>query len=109
VIIAVASDHAGYQLKDQLRDWLREAGHEVLDLGTNSRDTVDYPRFGSLLAETVAAGKAEHGIAVCGSGIGISIAVNRHPPAAARWSTSRSPLPLPVSTTMPISLPSVPG
>jgi ribose 5-phosphate isomerase B len=57
VIIAVASDHAGYQLKDQLRDWLREAGHEVLDLGTNSRDTVDYPRFGSLLAETVAAAR----------------------------------------------------
>jgi ribose 5-phosphate isomerase B len=90
VIIAVASDHAGYQLKDQLRDWLREAGHEVLDLGTNSRDTVDYPRFGSLLAETVAAGKAEHGIAVCGSGIGISIAVNRHP--ACRCALVNEPL-----------------
>ena len=77
--IALASDHAGYALKDQLRDWLREAGHEVLDLGTNGPESVDYPRFGSLLAETIAAGKAARGIAVCGSGIGISIAVNREP------------------------------
>lgn len=77
--IALASDHAGYALKDQLRDWLREAGHEVLDLGTDGPESVDYPRFGSLLAGTIAARKASKGIAVCGSGIGISIAVNRNP------------------------------
>jgi ribose 5-phosphate isomerase B len=79
MIIALAADHAGFALKDALGDWLRDAGHEVLDLGTNGPDRVDYPRFGSLLAETVAAGRAERGIAVCGSGIGISIAVNRNP------------------------------
>jgi ribose 5-phosphate isomerase B len=77
--IALAADHAGYALKDELASWLREAGHEVADLGTNGPDSVDYPRFGTLLAEAIATGKAERGIAVCGSGIGISIAVNRHP------------------------------
>lgn len=77
--IALAADHAGFALKDELADWLRDAGHEVIDLGTNSPDSVDYPRFGVLLAETIARGEASRGIAVCGSGIGISIAVNRNP------------------------------
>ena len=77
--IALAADHAGYELKDALAAWLREAGHEVMDLGTNSAESVDYPRFGAMLAAEVAAGRAERGIAVCGSGIGISIAVNREP------------------------------
>jgi ribose 5-phosphate isomerase B len=90
VIIALASDHAGVGLKDQLRDWLREAGNEVLDLGTNGIESVDYPRFGKLLGETIAAGKATRGIAVCGSGIGISIAVNRNP--ACRCALVNEPL-----------------
>ena len=77
--IALAADHAGYSLKDELARWLGEQGHEVLDLGTNSSDSVDYPEFGSKLAGAVASGDAERGIAVCGSGIGISIAVNREP------------------------------
>ena len=77
--IALASDHAGFALKDELAAWLRESGHEVLDLGTNSADSVDYPQFGSRLAKAVASGEAERGIAVCGSGIGISIAINRDP------------------------------
>jgi ribose 5-phosphate isomerase B len=77
--IALASDHAGFALKDDLAAWLREAGHEIMDLGTNTADSVDYPRFGSLLADTIAHGEAERGIVVCGSGIGISIAVNRNP------------------------------
>jgi ribose 5-phosphate isomerase B len=75
--IALAADHAGYQLKDELVRWLREQGHEVSDLGTNGPESVDYPEYGARLAGTVAAGEAERGIAVCGSGIGISIAVNR--------------------------------
>jgi ribose 5-phosphate isomerase B len=90
MIIALAADHAGFALKDALGDWLREAGHDVLDLGTKGPDRVDYPRFGSLLAETVAAGRAERGIAVCGSGIGISIAVNRNP--ACRCALVNEPL-----------------
>ena len=77
--IALAADHAGYQLKDVLGAWLKKAGHEVSDLGTNGPDSVDYPHFGVRLAEAVAAGEAERGIVVCGSGIGISIAVNRNP------------------------------
>ena len=77
--IALAADHAGYALKDELALWLGDSGHEVTDLGTNSPDSVDYPDFGSRLAEAVASGKAERGIAVCGSGIGISIAINRNP------------------------------
>ena len=77
--IALAADHAGYGLKDELVRWLRESGHEVTDLGTNGPESVDYPAFGTRLAEGVATGEADRGIVVCGSGIGISIAVNRNP------------------------------
>lgn len=76
--IALAADHAGYLLKDELARWLSELGHEVKDLGTNGPESVDYPVFGARLAHAVASGEAERGIAVCGSGIGISIAVNRN-------------------------------
>jgi ribose 5-phosphate isomerase B len=76
--IALAADHAGYLLKDELAQWLREQGHEVTDLGTNGPESVDYPEYGAKLAKEVALGKADRGIAVCGSGIGISIAVNRN-------------------------------
>lgn len=77
--IALAADHAGYSLKDEIAAWLRDQGHEVTDLGTNSGDSVDYPQFGARLAHAIATGSAERGIAVCGSGIGISIAINRDP------------------------------
>src|SRR3954447_2922555 len=77
--IALAADHAGYRLKDELAVWLSELGHSVEDLGTNGPESVDYPEFGRKLARAVATGAAERGIAVCGSGIGISIAVNRDP------------------------------
>jgi ribose 5-phosphate isomerase B len=77
--IALAADHAGYLLKDELAQWLREAGHDVTDLGTNGPESVDYPEFGAKLANAVATGQAERGIVVCGSGIGVSIAVNRNP------------------------------
>ena len=77
--IALSADHAGYELKDELAAWLTETGHEVIDLGTNSADSVDYPDYGARLARVVADGEADRGIAVCGSGVGISIAVNRNP------------------------------
>ena len=77
--IALAADHAGYVLKDELAAWLRELGYDVTDLGTNGGESVDYPQFGARLAREVATGAAEFGVAVCGSGIGISIAVNRDP------------------------------
>jgi len=75
--IALAADHAGFVLKDELVTWLREHGHEVTDLGTNGSESVDYPEFGAKLARAVGSGEAERGIAICGSGVGISIAVNR--------------------------------
>ena len=77
--IAIASDHAAVELKAALAAWLAEEGHEVADLGPASDARVDYPDYGYKLAAHVAAGLAERGIALCGSGIGISIAVNRHP------------------------------
>ena len=77
--IAVASDHAGFDLKEILKRDLQEAGLEVLDLGTNSTQSVDYPDFGMAMADAVASGKAARGVLVCGTGIGISMAANRNP------------------------------
>lgn len=77
--IAIASDHAAVSLKTVLAEWLRGEGHEVLDLGTDGTASVDYPDFGHAVAEALADGRAERGVALCGSGIGISIAANRHP------------------------------
>lgn len=77
--IALSADHAGVDLKDLIADWLRDQGHEVLDLGTNTHESVDYPQYGGLLAEALADGRAERGITVCGSGIGVAIAANRNP------------------------------
>ena len=77
--IAIASDHAAIELKAELREWMVEQGHEVADLGPDTADSVDYPDYGYKLASVVADGTAERGVALCGSGIGISIAVNRNP------------------------------
>jgi ribose 5-phosphate isomerase B len=77
--IAVASDHAGFDLKEILKGDLQQAGYAVLDLGTNSTASVDYPDFGAAMGEAIASGQAERGVIVCGSGIGISIAANRNP------------------------------
>jgi ribose 5-phosphate isomerase B len=77
--IVFTADHAGVDLKDFLAEWLRQEGHDVLDLGTNSHESVDYPRYGAMLAEALSDGRAERGITVCGSGIGVAIAANRNP------------------------------
>jgi ribose 5-phosphate isomerase B len=81
--IAIASDHAAFELKAALAEHLRSLGHDVLDLGPEGADPVDYPDYGYRLAQAVASGEAGKGVAICGSGIGISIAVNRHPGARA--------------------------
>lgn len=88
--IAIASDHAAYELKALLADWLRAEGHDVDDLGTNGPDSVDYPDFGYALGRAIAEGRADRGVALCGSGIGISISVNRNP--AARCALVSEPL-----------------
>lgn len=77
--IAIASDHAAVALKAELRDYLLALGHQVADLGPETEDRVDYPDYGYSLAAVVADGTADFGVALCGSGIGISIAVNRNP------------------------------
>ena len=75
--IATGSDHAGYQLKGLLAGRLAERGHEVVDLGAHSEDRVDYPDFGAAVGRAVAAGEADLGVCVCGSGIGIAMAANK--------------------------------
>ena len=75
--IAVAGDHGGYDLKEEVKKYLVGRGIEVLDLGTDSGESVDYPYYGKKCAEAIAAGEAERGIAFCGTGIGISIAANK--------------------------------
>ena len=76
--IAIASDHAAFALKQSLAGWLRDQGHVVGDLGPHGPESVDYPDFGYRLGTALTDGSAERGIALCGSGIGISIAANRH-------------------------------
>ncbi|MBX7198538.1 MAG: ribose 5-phosphate isomerase B [Rhodospirillaceae bacterium] len=76
--VAIAADHAGVALKSTLAAELQGQGYKVLDLGTTSAESVDYPDFGHALGRAVGEGQAKAGIAICGSGIGISIAANRH-------------------------------
>ena len=76
--IAIASDHAGLELKGTVKAELEAMGHKVLDLGTDGPESVDYPTFADALAEALRDGRAGRGVLVCGTGIGISIAANRH-------------------------------
>jgi ribose 5-phosphate isomerase B len=75
--IALGADHAGFVLKDQLRDELRQAGHEVTDFGTSSPESTDYPDYAAAVGHAVAAGEFERGILVCGTGVGMAIAANK--------------------------------
>ncbi len=77
--IAIASDHAALDMKAALALHLQAAGHDVKDLGPHDGSSVDYPDYGYKLASAIASGEAERGVVLCGSGIGISIAVNRNP------------------------------
>ncbi|MGQ9371794.1 ribose 5-phosphate isomerase B [Azospirillum sp. ST 5-10] len=76
--VALASDHAGYELKAELREYLAGKGYETLDLGTDGPGSVDYPDFADAMAAAIREGRAERGVLICGTGIGISIAANRH-------------------------------
>ena len=75
--IALGADHAGFELKNQLRDALRAAGHEVQDFGTNSAESTDYPDYAGRVGREIAGGHADRGVLVCGSGVGMSIAANK--------------------------------
>ena len=75
--IAIASDHGGFDLKEQVKVWLQEMGHEVEDFGCHSKASCDYPDFGAAAARAVASGQCERGIVICTTGIGISITANK--------------------------------
>ena len=75
--IALGSDHAGFQLKEHLREWLEQRGHQVTDFGTTSEGSTDYPDYARDAAGAVAAGEAERGVLVCYTGVGMSIAANK--------------------------------
>ncbi len=87
--VAIACDHAGYKIKEFLKEYLQSKGIEVEDFGTNSEKSVDYPDFAHPMAEFVEQGKADFGISICGSGNGISMTVNKHQGirAALCWNT----------------------
>jgi RpiB/LacA/LacB family sugar-phosphate isomerase len=77
--LVLGSDHAGYELKQALVEFLRASGHEVVDVGTCSTAAVDYPDFAELVAAAVLDGRAERGVLICGSGVGVSVAANKIP------------------------------
>lgn len=78
-VVAVASDHGGFEMKGEIVKFLEEFGCEVLDLGTDGPESVDYPEFANLMASAIKEGRCDRGVLFCGTGIGISIAANRHP------------------------------
>ena len=79
MVIALGADHAGWELKDALKAWLIESGYQILDFGTHSPESVDYPDYALPVAESVAWGKAERGVLVCGTGIGMAMTANKVP------------------------------
>ena len=93
-MLGIAADHAGYELKNTLIAYLQELGYEVKDFGTHSAESVDYPDVAHPLAEEVESGKLEKGIAICGSGNGISMTLNKHQGirAALCWNTELAAL-----------------
>lgn len=84
----MGSDHAGYELKEAVKAWLEGKGFEIIDVGCYSTESVDYPKYGHAVGKAVVAGEADKGIAICGSGIGISIAANKVPGVRAALVTS---------------------
>ncbi|MFN4147281.1 MAG: ribose 5-phosphate isomerase B [Runella sp.] len=87
--IAIGSDHAGFELKESIKNWLTEQGYEVQDYGTYSSDSADYADFAHPVATAVEEGSFDHGVLVCGSGQGVAITVNKHQGirAALVWDT----------------------
>lgn len=77
MIIGIGSDHGGFDLKEEMKKFLEESGHEVKDFGTHSKESVDYPDYGKVVGEAVVAGEVDRGVVICGTGIGISISANK--------------------------------
>lgn len=79
MLIAIGSDHAGLEIKAEITSVLKELGHEYIDYGTDTPQSVDYPDFGEKVSDAVSTGKADRGILICGTGIGMSIVANKFP------------------------------
>ena len=77
--IAIGADHAGFELKQLIGDYLRHLGHDIVDVGTNSDDPVDYPDYAEAVSQVVLKGRAERGVLICGSGVGTSVSANKIP------------------------------
>jgi ribose 5-phosphate isomerase B len=77
--VVIASDHAGFQLKQMIGESLRSAGHTIIDVGTDSQEPVDYPDYAEALGKTIVQGQADRGVLICGSGVGASVAINKIP------------------------------
>ncbi|HEY1373390.1 MAG TPA: ribose 5-phosphate isomerase B [Candidatus Binatia bacterium] len=77
--VAIGADHAGFSMKQNLAAYVRELGHQILDLGTDSEAPVDYPDFAAAVGRAVVEGRAERGVLICGSGVGASVAANKIP------------------------------
>jgi ribose/galactose isomerase len=107
--IALAADHAGFELKSALKEELEKLGYSVLDLGTSGPQSVDYPDFADALADALAQGRAEWGLAVCGTGIASRLHSTVTVIFARRSATTAPVRALPASTTTPMCLPSVRG
>ncbi len=75
--IGIGNDHSSVEMKQQIKEFIEQMGHEVVDFGTNSTESCDYPVYGEKVAEAVVAGEVERGIVICGTGIGISLAANK--------------------------------
>ena len=87
-VIPIGSDHAGFEMKEQLESWLTERGYEVKDLGTDSPESTDYADYAHPVADLVSRGEVKRGVLLCGTGLGMAYAANRHPHvrAAVVWS-----------------------
>jgi ribose 5-phosphate isomerase B len=105
-VIALAADHAGFELKNSMKFLLEEHSFPLVDLGPETADPVDYPDIAGKLAAALKDGRAQQGLLVCGTGIGIAIAANRYPGSGPPYVTTSRRRVWPASTTTPTSLPS---
>ena len=105
--LVIGNDHAAVELKNEIKAYLEEKGHEVINIGTDTHDSCNYPEYGEKAGRMVAAGEVDGGVLICGTGVGISIAANKVKAFAQQFVLSLLPHVLSKSTTMQISLHSV--
>ncbi len=107
--IGIGNDHSALEMKAEIIEFLKEKGHEVVDYGTNSAESCDYPVYGEIVARAVASGEVEQGILICGTGLGISLAANKVKGSGRQSAANRSPRKWRERTTTAISWLLAPG